>query len=473
MTFVELWNASIEEDFEFNYVAMEAVFSKSLPQEVKDEYDVGELLVDFEGTCVRKWRFDWIEGVRKLLKVHHPELFQEMLPYYNHSLISYHCYHEEEENLRELVEDFLIDPVEHADFFFAIMWKLLFCQHNDLVKEIVERAYPDISESDSLLPDSGLRLTLLKFLMEQERIYENYLSTGKFEWEPFNSIMKDYGLDISPSYNRLFEKGIEHGWEKLADDMPKGQNNIKTKGLAMLELPFNLYMKEKGFSFSLSGTIWQYIGQYWMKEGKGNNFQSFVRLDPKKFKEFLRGQAGSFIDYRFFTVMILWGSSYVYDFFFKAKLIDEAKYAQSRTVIHGLKKELIAENLADLWEYNFVNTWPKADMSSEEERKEEVEIFRKYYGADRKEVSQKQQKGFFIDPNFNFDDFFAPELGAESTFKPRQKLVTTVRRDRPKIGRNERITVKYLDGRIIENIKYKKVEADIESGECEIMEGDG
>ncbi|MEL7062933.1 MAG: hypothetical protein AAFP00_04295, partial [Bacteroidota bacterium] len=83
MTFVELWNASIEEDFEFNYMAMEAVFSKSLPQEVKDEYDVGELLVDFEGTCVRKWRFDWIEGVRKLLKAHHPELFQEMLPYYN------------------------------------------------------------------------------------------------------------------------------------------------------------------------------------------------------------------------------------------------------------------------------------------------------------------------------------------------------------------------------------------------------
>lgn len=34
------------------------------------------------------------------------------------------------------------------------------------------------------------------------------------------------------------------------------------------------------------------------------------------------------------------------------------------------------------------------------------------------------------------------------------------------IGRNEKITVKYEDGRIVENIKFKKVEMDLRNGDC-------
>jgi hypothetical protein len=36
------------------------------------------------------------------------------------------------------------------------------------------------------------------------------------------------------------------------------------------------------------------------------------------------------------------------------------------------------------------------------------------------------------------------------------------------IGRNEKITVKYTDGRIIEDVKFKKVEMDLKNGKCEM-----
>jgi len=39
-----------------------------------------------------------------------------------------------------------------------------------------------------------------------------------------------------------------------------------------------------------------------------------------------------------------------------------------------------------------------------------------------------------------------------------------------KIGRNEKVTVKYLDGRIEENIKFKKVKNDLLNGFCELVE---
>ncbi len=38
------------------------------------------------------------------------------------------------------------------------------------------------------------------------------------------------------------------------------------------------------------------------------------------------------------------------------------------------------------------------------------------------------------------------------------------------IGRNDKISVKYTDGKIMEGVKFKKVQKDLESGACELME---
>jgi len=38
-----------------------------------------------------------------------------------------------------------------------------------------------------------------------------------------------------------------------------------------------------------------------------------------------------------------------------------------------------------------------------------------------------------------------------------------------KIGRNQKITVKYTDGKVLENVKFKKVDKDILGGKCEII----
>lgn len=45
----------------------------------------------------------------------------------------------------------------------------------------------------------------------------------------------------------------------------------------------------------------------------------------------------------------------------------------------------------------------------------------------------------------------------------------TIKNTLPKIGRNEKITVKYPDGKILKNIKFKTVKDDLESGACELV----
>jgi hypothetical protein len=63
-------------------------------------------------------------------------------------------------------------------------------------------------------------------------------------------------------------------------------------------------------------------------------------------------------------------------------------------------------------------------------------------------------------------------LSLRANRKPNaSKPVTkTITRDRPKIGQNTRVSVKYQDGEIKKAIKYKKVEGDILSGRCEIID---
>jgi hypothetical protein len=50
------------------------------------------------------------------------------------------------------------------------------------------------------------------------------------------------------------------------------------------------------------------------------------------------------------------------------------------------------------------------------------------------------------------------------------QMMTPLREDPYQgIGRNQKITVKYEDGKIAENIKFKKVEKDLRDGRCEII----
>ena len=38
-------------------------------------------------------------------------------------------------------------------------------------------------------------------------------------------------------------------------------------------------------------------------------------------------------------------------------------------------------------------------------------------------------------------------------------------------GRNDKVTVQYPDGRVLKDVKYKKVEEDVKAGRCIVIEG--
>ena len=56
------------------------------------------------------------------------------------------------------------------------------------------------------------------------------------------------------------------------------------------------------------------------------------------------------------------------------------------------------------------------------------------------------------------------------TQRPPEEKIMPVKSERV-AGRNDKVTVQYPDGRVLKDVKYKKVEDDIHEGKCIVIEG--
>ena len=137
-----------------------------------------------------------------------------------------------------------------------------------------------------------------------------------------------------------------------------------------------------------------------------------------------------------------------------------------------------------------MHQWAKPQLISAEKFAEQQADFRSRYLHGRKEAvfTQKYATTFpnthFAPPpkswleqalggslSGNLDESPQPHPGfraSSSSRKPKKPLdLKPVCTDR-KYGRNEFVTVRYADGRT-KKTKYKKIEADVQAGKCEIL----
>ena len=109
-----------------------------------------------------------------------------------------------------------------------------------------------------------------------------------------------------------------------------------------------------------------------------------------------------------------------------------------------------------LWKYSFVQKWE----SYEGEELAERELAKKEFKASYDLPIELGELDML-----KFDNLFKEPLTIARDEVSHQRLLKPER----KIGRNEKVTVKYSNGTVKENIKYKHVLKDLEEGKCEIV----
>lgn len=463
MKFEDFWEIYLNENLVEHYDSVKEVFSKELESYVEEEYDLGEVLTEFIGLYDNAKEFEKIIEFTKILKNKNNKIFKEVFPYFDDFLIDYYCHHNKEEGLAETARDYMEFPLKDYDLLLKSLRKLIYYGYSVLGEKIIEKAYGEVKKSSGLIQGAEYDLALFKNQIELEKGFERYEKDKRYDWILYKENLGRFDFETSDDYIELLEEGFTKSEEQLGEQfLLEFKDKKREKGVELLEKGFMKSMRGKNMSFPISGSIWNNMYNYWERKKGQNTSEKYFDLTEKEFKAFVRSKSGFILDYRFESVLILWGSSYVYDYLRSAELIEVDQYERIKNIIKKLKEALIKENRENLWRYDFVHRWSKSQMVSEEEQRAEIEIFEKSYNY-KAEVGRIRE-GFFIESRASTEKRL---LDFEKQIEERSP--TPIKREFPKIGRNEKITVKYKDGTVKKQVKYKRVKEDIEKGNCEII----
>ena len=464
MTFEEFWELYTSQDLRDLYDEIMAVFSETLPKEVHEEYDVGEVIIEFVGSYETAKKFDEIQVLTRLLKEHNPTLYDEMHLYLNDALVKYYCYTRNTEAIQEVIQEFLTQRLDY-DILLLNFYRLVYYQHQELANRIIEDKYEEVQASKNLMQGAEYDLAMVKQFMLLETMTEAV--TDKVEeadWQQFKQAAGKFGFEFEEIYRQNVERGVlrpQELIERMQEGFPK-QEEKRTEMVSALSMTFSQAMKAHHMSFAISGIIWNHLHDYWESQ-TAKNWQDFFRISEQKFEAFVSRKGGIIMDYRLDMALILWGSHHVLDFLHDQRLLTEQSYETQQATLTRIKRKFMDGQKYSLWEYDFVHDWTPPQRMAPEDWQSEKEAFAHSFTL----VSEYQALKDIDFPDLSALGDSTPSVSnsAPAPVSNTNYLPASV----DKIGRNEKVSVRYEDGTVKKDIKYKKVADDLSAGRCELL----
>lgn len=474
MEFEAFWDSFWEEDILQRYDTLKAVFSEKLPAHIVAEYDVGDVLTEFIGHYEEAKEYSKILEFTDLLATHNPEHLAEVSAYFDEFLIDYFCYQGQAAQLEAPIQRFLANPLENYEFLLKSIQVLIYYGYSDQAEAIINQIYTQVRDSGKLLAGAEGELAMYRFFLGLERVYAHFSEQQVFEWQAFREDLLAFDFEFKEAtWANDLELGLGMDLSEVSVTFPAAFQRNRNEASDWLSKCFMVYTRERKLSFATSSDIWYNLFEYWEDRRGSPGLKHFFSLRPSTFKAFLLKKSGFMVDYRFFSVMILWGSTYVYDFLKAAALIDDSTWEKTQQAIQQLKQAIIQEDPDSLWKFSFVHAWGKPDALTQEEWDQEKATFREYHATFADKKTRLSTASFFFPSEAELLEVLKHLEGVnpeeEWSEAPRiQPLAPKVQL--PKIGRNERITVRYTDGRLVQDIKFKKVKDDLERGDCVLVD---
>ncbi|MDD3721544.1 MAG: SEC-C metal-binding domain-containing protein [Lutibacter sp.] len=439
MTTEDFWNKYINENTLEIFDTACDFFSNELPNEFIENYDVGEVILEIKGHNETAKEFDRVIKFSKLLQEKQPKLYEEYFQYFDDFLIDYYCFHGKKTEVANAFSNFMKKPTQDFDKYLISFKKLLFFQDVNLLKKAIADNFNDIVNTENLISGADYDLSISMFYLTLEDFYEK--NNALFNKEEFSGILNKYGFE----FDKNFLSEIEQGFFKpinISDKIAHHFIKDREKYLTVLQGYFSRYMKDKNFSFSLSGRLWDQMLIFWDADNKNKKLKPnyYFQVQENNFEKYLSKLSGNLlIDNESEMVAILWGSVYVYDFLKSIEIISQETHTN---FIHGtklLKGKVIGKFTPDLWNFNFVHSWQKPDAISEIEFMEEEKIFKKSMYFKRQTFAQfKNEISEELNKIGELSEFII-EGGKKAVKKPDSPLLTNFFNTAPEFGNGHNI----------------------------------
>ena len=370
----EFWDKYINEDILEIFEMTFDFFSKELPKEFIENYDVEEVIIETRGRHETAKNFDNVIRFSELLQKKQPKLYEDNFQYFDDFLIDYYCFHKEHSKVESSFSNFILNPTHDFDQYLISFRKLLFYGYTDILNVAITENYKKVETSDKLIGNSGYDLATSKFYLTLEEFYLN----DDFDTKIFLTKLNKYDFN----FNNDFLSAIEIGMRKqlTKEDIINNFLNDRQYFIITLEIFFLKYMQERKISFAISGRIWDKILAFWTENNnkKKCSPNDYFQVKVNELEKHLSSLSGDmFIDNKSEMIAVLWGSVYVYDFLKAIEIIKQNTYDNFIEITKILKGKVIGQFTSDLWNSNFVHLWKKPDSISTIEFIEEEKIFKK------------------------------------------------------------------------------------------------
>ena len=349
-------------------------FSQELPQEFFDEYDPVDVILDTMGYQHSAKNFDNVIKFIDIVKNKQPEIYKMSFPYHNDFLVEYYFFYQDMSKVDEAFSPFIDNPLEDYDNYLKVYRTLLFYQHSQLLNRAIAENYYEVCESDDII-GGAYDLALSKFYITMQEAFED--KKKGFDKGDFAAQLKKYDLEFTDGLLSSFQKGLSQSWLSV-QELNTLFDEDRVSSIVILRGYYLSYMHERGFNFYLSGHIWDKMLMLWIEENKNaKTFDSYFKVTTASLDEYLAGFTTLFMSDKAGMIATLWGSVYIYEFLHKLEIISTEVYQDFLKTSKELKGNIIGMYTPDLWRSNFIHQWPKPDAVSEDEFREENNIFTK------------------------------------------------------------------------------------------------
>lgn len=349
-------------------------FSQELPQEFFDDYDPVDVILDTMGHQDDAKNFKNIIKFIDIVKNKQPEIYNEGFVYINDFLVEYYCFHQDTSKVEEAMSLYIDNPLEDYDSYLKAYRTLIFYQHSELLNRAIGENYLDVSTSNRII-GGAYDLAISKFYMTLQETFED--KNEAFDKVDFSSKVETYEFELDDNLLSALHKSISQS-QLSVKDLNTLFVEDRVSLIVILRGYFLRYMRERGFEFYLSGHIWDKMLEHWEeKKNKAKSFDAYFRVTSVSFEEYLVGFSDMFVSNKPEMIATLWGSVYIYDFLHQLEIIPTVVYEDFLKTAQKLKGTLIGTFTPDLWRSNFVHHWMKADSVSDNEFREEHNIFTK------------------------------------------------------------------------------------------------
>lgn len=436
------WDALEQPDFEQLSTLAPEIFVKT-EGEPDDEITetLGEFAYHYLDLLTEYRKFQQLQDFKELLKQEKPFLDLNCMIEINSNLIHFHAYqgsgtHE----IRPLFNDIWTGK-EHIDLVVLedLIFSLMYYGYGELIGEVMVDAFQTFAVWKNRV---SRKVPLLDTARMLDAHYTDHDSITEEELQNIlDGIYKRYKLSLNDTI--LQELKLAHLNRELnsREYFEQQFDKSPSEAYAYMQYDAQIYLFERGIPFYVSETILYHLYPYFFEYKKDDSLPFFF-IESKSIADFVPGELS-----RKDQAMVIWGLPYLIGYWTEKGYVEIYRKKLQLETVEKLKKAFIHFCRFSLWQFSFVHHWqPEVDHK-------EKQVFDRSFECTEEEIFQgaigEQSLGIGQDP---------------------YEMVKTTRLSTGKFKRNDKISVKYYDGKVKSNIKYKHVMHDIESGKCDIIE---